>query len=62
VKFSFFPIAGAFILFFLTGCCPSDKCHSKKHLDAMKEDLNSAHKDIDSLLGLDKPSSLVEKD
>ncbi|GAB63649.1 MAG: hypothetical protein DWB56_11205 [Candidatus Jettenia sp.] len=36
--------------------------HSKKHLDTMKKDLNAAHEDVDTILGIDEPSPLVEEE
>lgn len=55
------PIAGATILWCLTGCITTDKYHNKRHIDTMKKDLGSAHKDVDRVLGLDEPSPLVEE-
>lgn len=55
----FFIISVA-VLGCLTGCFTTDKYHNKKHLDTMKKDIGSAHKDIDRVLGLDEPSPLVE--
>lgn len=45
----------------LTGCFTTDKYHNKKHFDTIKKDIDSAHKDIDTVLGLDEPSPLVEE-
>ncbi|MCF6156023.1 MAG: hypothetical protein E3K36_12415 [Candidatus Brocadia sp.] len=45
----------------LAGCSATDEYHNKRHLDTMKKDMSSAHKDIDRVLGLDEPSSLVEE-
>jgi hypothetical protein len=45
----------------LTGCFTTDKYHNKKHLDTIKKDIDSAHKDIDRVLGLDEPSPLVDE-
>lgn len=46
---------------FLAGCFTTDKYHKEKHLDTMKKDIDSTHKDIDWVLGLDEPSPLVEE-
>ena len=48
-------------LWSLTGCFTTDKYHNKKHIDTVKKDIGSMHKDIDSVLGLDEPSPLVEE-
>ena len=48
-------------LWCLTGCLTTDKYHNKKHIDTIKKDIGSAHKDIDRVLGLDEPSPLVEE-
>ncbi len=45
----------------LTGCFTTDKYHNKRHFDTIKKDLDSAHGDIDRVLGLDEPSLLVEE-
>ncbi|MBF8275936.1 MAG: hypothetical protein HW390_1009 [Candidatus Brocadiaceae bacterium] len=47
-------------LFCFAGCSTSDKYHNKKHVDTFKKDMNSMHKDIDRMLGIDAPSTLVE--
>lgn len=36
--------------------------HSKKHLDTMKKDFNTAHEDVDTILGIDEPSPLIEEE
>ncbi|HEY4482458.1 MAG TPA: hypothetical protein VI489_06355 [Candidatus Brocadiaceae bacterium] len=51
----------AVALWSLTGCFTTDKYHNKKHIDTVKKDIGSMHKDIDSVLGLDEPSPLVEE-
>jgi len=51
----FFPVV------YLSGCSSTDKYHNKKHADTIKKDLNSLHKDIDKVLGLDEPSPLTEE-
>ena len=43
-------------LFCFAGC----RYHYRKHVDTFKKDMNSMHKDIDRLLGIDEPSTLVE--
>jgi len=48
-------------LWSLTGCITTDKYHNKKHIDTVKKDIGSMHKDIDRVLGLDEPSPLVEE-
>jgi len=48
-------------LWSLTGCFTTDKYHDKKHIDTIKKDIGSMHKDIDRVLGLDEPSPLVEE-
>lgn len=47
-------------LFCLAGCSTSDKYHNKKHVDTFKKDMNSMHKDIDRVLGIDTSSTLTE--
>ncbi|MBM4053963.1 MAG: hypothetical protein FJ264_04675 [Planctomycetes bacterium] len=42
---------------YFTGCSST---HNKEHADTIKTDLNALHKDVDKVLGLDKPSTLVE--
>ena len=44
----------------LTGCSITDEYHNKRHLDTIKKDISSAHKDVDRVLGIDEPSPLVE--
>ena len=51
----------AVALWSLTGCFTTDKYHNKKHIDAIKKDIGSMHKDIDRVLVLDEPSPLVEE-
>jgi len=48
-------------LFCFAGCSTSDTYHGKKHNDTFKKDMNSMHKDIDRMLGIDEPSTLVEE-
>jgi len=48
-------------LWSLTGCFTTDKYHNKRHIDTIKQDVGSMHKDIDRVFGLDKPSPLVEE-
>lgn len=47
-------------LYSLTGCS-SNKYHNKRHVDTIKKDISSMHKDIDRVLGLDEPSPLVDE-
>ena len=54
------PPALCVALFCFAGCSVSDKYHNKKHVDTFKKDMNSMHKDIDRMLGIDAPSTLVE--
>ena len=54
-------IISAAALWSLTGCFTTNKYHNKKHLDTVKKDIGSMHKDIDRVLGLDEPSPLVEE-
>lgn len=56
-----FPILGTIVLWCLPGCSTTDKYHNKRHIDTMKEDINLMHRDIDKVLGLDKPSPLVDE-
>lgn len=49
------------ILGFLASCSSSDKYHNKRHMDNIKKDMDSTHRDIDHVLGLDEPSNLVEE-
>ncbi|MCC7211927.1 MAG: hypothetical protein E3K40_13155 [Candidatus Brocadia sp.] len=49
------------VLGFLASCSSSDKYHNKRHLDTIKKDLDSAHRDTDYVLGLDEPSILREE-
>lgn len=56
-----FSILCAAALWSLTGCFTTDKYHNKKHIDTIKQDISSMHKDIDRVLGLDEPSPLVEE-
>ncbi len=46
---------------FLASCSSTDKYHNKRHMDNIKKDLDSTHRDIDHVLGLDEPSNLVEE-
>ena len=48
-------------LWSLTGCFTTHKYHNKKHIDTIKKDIGSMHKDIDRVLVLDEPSPLVEE-
>ncbi|KAB2834366.1 MAG: hypothetical protein F9K48_06435 [Candidatus Brocadia sp.] len=45
----------------LASCSPTDKYHNKRHMDNIKKDMDSTHRDIDHVLGLDEPSNLVEE-
>lgn len=49
------------VLWVLAGCSTTDKYHNKRHIDTIMKDLDSAHRDIDRVFGLDEPSPLVEK-
>ena len=51
----------AAILLPLTGCFTTDKYHNKKHIDTFEKNMDSVHKDIDRVLGVDVPSPLVEE-
>ena len=46
---------------FLASCSSTDKYHNKRHMDNVKKDLDSAHRDVDHVLGLDEPSILQEE-
>lgn len=46
---------------FLASCSSTDKYHNKRHMDNIKKDMDSTHRDIDHVLGLDEPSNLVEE-
>lgn len=50
------------ILLCLTGCFTTDSYHNKKHINTIGKDMDSMHKDIDKVLGIDEPSPLVEKE
>jgi type VI protein secretion system component VasK len=54
-------IISVVVLGCLTGCFTTDRYHNKRHLDTIKKDIGSAHKDTDRVLGLDEPSPLVEE-
>ncbi|MCF6150152.1 MAG: hypothetical protein E3K37_16010 [Candidatus Kuenenia sp.] len=54
----FLPVIFITSLPYFAGCSST---HSKEHIDTIKTDLNSLHKDVDKVLGLDKPSSLIEE-
>ncbi len=54
-------LASASLLYSLTGCSATDKYHNKRHLDVMKKDVDAIHKDIDRILGIDEPSTLVDE-
>lgn len=56
----FFLSVGLSVLFCFSGCSTTDDIHNKKHLDVMEKDVEAMHGDVDRLLGLDKPSTLVE--
>lgn len=56
-----FPMLGIIVFWFLPGCSTTDKYHNKRHIDTMKEDINSMHRDIDKVFGLDEPSPLVDE-
>lgn len=55
------PMTGMVIFSCLLGCSTNSQYHTKKHLDTIKKDLDAAHKDIDTILGLEEPSPLVEE-
>lgn len=57
-----FSIMGAIALLSLTGCSATDEYHNKRHVDTVEKDIGAIHKDIDSVLGLDEPSPLIEKE
>jgi len=46
---------------FLASCSSTDKYHNKRHMDNVKTDLDSAHRDVDHVLGMDEPSILREE-
>ncbi len=54
-------IIGIAALSCLAGCFTTDKYHNKRHIDTIKKDMGSMHKDIDRVLGLDEPSPLVDE-
>lgn len=54
-------IIGITALYCLAGCVTTDKYHNKRHIDTIKKDMGSMHKDIDRVLGLDEPSPLVDE-
>lgn len=56
-----FLILGIIILWYIPGCFTTDEYHNKKHIDTMKKDINSMHRDIDKVFGLDEPSPLVDE-
>lgn len=56
-----FPIVSVVALWCFPGCFTTDKYHNKRHIDTMKKDIDSAHKDIDRVFGLDEPSPLVDE-
>lgn len=49
------------LLGFLASCYTTDTYHNKSHMDNIKKDIDSTHRDIDHVLGLDEPSNLVEE-
>ncbi len=55
-------IASIAILLSLTGCFTTDSYHNKQHINTINKDMDSMHKDIDRVLGIDEPSPLVEKE
>lgn len=61
LSITIFSIIGTAVLGCLTGCFTTDTYHKKKHADTIKKDMDSAHRDIDRVLGLDEPSPLVEE-
>lgn len=65
IRNKFIPIAVlsiiAAILLPLTGGFTTDKYHNKKHVDTFEKNMDSVHKDIDRVLGIDEPSSLIEE-
>lgn len=54
-------IIGIAALSCLAGCLTTDKYHNKKHIETIKKDMGSMHKDIDRVLGLDEPSPLADE-
>jgi hypothetical protein len=55
-----FSILNIILFVCFIGCSANSKYRNKKRLDTIKKDLHAAQKDIDTLLGLDEPSPLVE--
>lgn len=55
-----FSILNIILFVCLIGCSTNSKYRNKKRLDTIKKDLHAAQKDIDTVLGLDEPSPLVE--
>lgn len=49
------------LLGFLASCYTTDTYHNKRHMDNIKKDIDSTHRDVDHVLGLDEPSNLVEE-
>jgi len=45
---------------YMSGCYTFNKSHNASHNRALKKDMESLHKDIDSFLGTAKPSMLTE--
>lgn len=53
-------IGFSLFIILLPGCYTLDKGHNMQHSETFKNDLMMMHKDIDSFLGVDKPSSLKD--
>lgn len=56
-----FFIISVLVLGSLASCSSTDKFHNKRHIDNVKKDIDSAHRDVDHVLGLDEPSILREE-
>lgn len=61
IQNSIFFLISIFVLGFLASCSSTDKYHNKRHMDNIKKDLDSAHRDVDHVLGVDEPSILQEE-
>jgi len=57
-----FFIVSVFVFGFLASCSSTDKYHNKRHVDNIKKDIDTTHRDIDHVLGLDEPSILKEEE
>ena len=53
-------IGFSIFIIFLPGCYTLNKGHNMQHSETFKNDLMMMHKDIDSFLSTDKPSSLSD--